>query len=211
MSSVSLVGLVNSDAPWVGDLDKKLFKEIWSFESWQKVCAQGHRWKGDVCFMGFKVLALPQKRDAIEGMWGVLEQKKKRLPQEKENGLALKNLTYVSSFAFDINQLDSNQGIPIGFFIAQGIFDQLHLQKLGIYPHYQGQGAGLQLLLEGLKLATKASFKSVFLEVRQSHQKAIALYEKVGFQKIGIQKKAYEDGEDAFAMIYEASLLNSSE
>ena len=72
--------------------------------------------------------------------------------------------------------------------------------NINVDPEVQGQGVGSKLLENMIEQATKKA-DTIFLEVRPSNKVAMALYEKRGFNEIGVRKGYYpaEDGrrEDA--------------
>ena len=77
----------------------------------------------------------------------------------------------------------------------------LHNELLNsFYPEkvFQEKGVGWRLFsyfLDSLPVMTE-----VILEVDQENKKAINLYRKAGFFKIGLRKKYYNDGSDALVM-----------
>lgn len=86
--------------------------------------------------------------------------------------------------------------IGIGCFWA--ILEEAHITILGIHPDFQGQGLGKILLFYLLKEAGERQLERATLEVKESNQVAISLYEKFGFKLAGKRKKYYQDtGEDA--------------
>lgn len=56
------------------------------------------------------------------------------------------------------------------------------------------------LLLEGLINKAKSSSILITLEVNEKNLPAIHLYEKYGFEKVGIRKKYYDNKFDAYIM-----------
>lgn len=56
------------------------------------------------------------------------------------------------------------------------------------------------LLLEGLINKAKLSSILITLEVNEKNLPAIHLYEKYGFEKVGIRKKYYDNKYDAYIM-----------
>jgi ribosomal-protein-alanine N-acetyltransferase len=92
------------------------------------------------------------------------------------------------------------EGRIIGFILILYQVDEVHILNFCVHPDHQHQGWGKQLLTHMLQNITNQSAKLVYLEVRRSNQRAIALYEKVGFSKIGERKDYYmslEQREDA--------------
>lgn len=80
------------------------------------------------------------------------------------------------------------------------ILDEAHITLLGILPTHQRQGLGRWLLLHLLEDAWKRGMSRATLEVRISNQRAIDLYESLGFTALGTRKRYYDDGEDALIL-----------
>lgn len=95
------------------------------------------------------------------------------------------------------------------------IFDGEVVEVLNfcIDPRYQSQGLGKSLLIQTFQYFIPLRMKRYVLEVRESNERAIALYKKLGFQTIHVRKGYYEGKEDAYFMervfleLYEASNL----
>ena len=84
-----------------------------------------------------------------------------------------------------------DQGVMIGYLVYMRVLDECHLLNFTIAPTRQRRGAG-QFMLDQLfrrLLAEKLSI--VMLEVRPSNQAAIRLYERNGFQRVGLRKDYY--------------------
>lgn len=80
------------------------------------------------------------------------------------------------------------------------VFDECSINNVGVIPELQGQGVG-SLLMDQMISETEGFGARVWiLEVRAGNAPAIKLYEKYGFQRIGLRKKYYENGEDAIVM-----------
>lgn len=74
---------------------------------------------------------------------------------------------------------------------------------MGILPAYRGKGLGRRLIETTLKAAREAGFARVELDVYEDNARAIALYDKVGFAREGIVRRAaHIDGRfiDAISM-----------
>lgn len=68
---------------------------------------------------------------------------------------------------------------------------------IGVHPKYTGNGIGASLLAEA-ECALKAP--RVRLTVRRSNVRAIALYERTGYQWVSTYRRYYHDGEDGLVM-----------
>ncbi|MBF7684769.1 ribosomal protein S18-alanine N-acetyltransferase [Acinetobacter sp. B10A] len=77
-----------------------------------------------------------------------------------------------------------------GFCILQPVLDEANLLLMAIREDVQGQGFGYQLLVESMDQLVNSPVQ-IFLEVRQSNDHAIKLYEKAGFHQIDVRKNYY--------------------
>jgi len=92
------------------------------------------------------------------------------------------------------------EGAVVGYGILSIAAGEAHVLNLCIDPLYRELGYGERLLDEVLMLARGDEVKEIFLEVRPSNEKAIALYMKKGFRNIAYRPAYYQanDGrEDA--------------
>lgn len=62
---------------------------------------------------------------------------------------------------------------------------QMELQKIYVLPQYHGEGIGTALLKEVKNLAREIDPDYIWLDTHKSNDKAVRLYEKNGFQKMG--------------------------
>ena len=74
------------------------------------------------------------------------------------------------------------------------------LYSLVTARHARGLGIGRRLLLKAKKLASGAGCQGIRLEVSDTNTVAIALYEKLGFERCGFKAGYYENGENAVRM-----------
>ena len=95
---------------------------------------------------------------------------------------------------------------PTGAGIA-GFLDFWHVQgevqimNVGVLPGLRGRGYANALLEDALQQATQAGATFAVLEVRPSNAPAIRLYERHGFERIGLRPRYYSDNqEDALVM-----------
>lgn len=95
-------------------------------------------------------------------------------------------------------------GELVGFSILMFVLDEMHLLNLAVAPAWQGQGLGRELLSRLLGVSRSEGAQQVFLEVRPSNARAIALYRSSGFEVVGRRAGYYpaEGGlrEDAVVM-----------
>jgi|GEM_PF-370781 ribosomal-protein-alanine N-acetyltransferase len=79
----------------------------------------------------------------------------------------------------------------LGYFVAMKGHQEVHLLNLTVHKDCRAQGLGLLLLnvLLNKSLAEKAQW--IWLEVRVSNVRAIAVYERFGFRTVGERKNYY--------------------
>lgn len=96
----------------------------------------------------------------------------------------------------------------IGFAICQTVLDEATLFNLAIHPDFQGKKLGQYLLEELMSRLREKSIITLWLEVRESNQNAIKLYEKLNFNEVDIRKNYYPtpDGKRENAIIMAAYL-----
>ena len=86
----------------------------------------------------------------------------------------------------------------IGYILFSVGADEAHLLNICICPDHLMQGHAKSFLIDRMNLLKEKNVHTVFLEVRVSSKPAIALYESLGFERIGIRKDYYKslDGKE---------------
>lgn len=84
-----------------------------------------------------------------------------------------------------------NEQMVLGFGIMNYAANEAHLLKLAIHPEHQRQGLGHKMLVHLIQTAKSQGADELFLEVRVSNEKAIALYHNNHFVEIGMRKGYY--------------------
>lgn len=96
--------------------------------------------------------------------------------------LMQENRLFIS--AFDDDKL-------VGFLSAIKVLPELEITNIAVLPDYQNQGIARQLIQH-----LKNYGSVIFLEVRETNQKAQQLYLKEGFYQTGLRKKYYQEPEE---------------
>lgn len=95
-------------------------------------------------------------------------------------------------------------GAMLGYFLLMLAVDEAHLLNISVRGDLHGRGLGRYLLGKVVALADDNIMTSVLLEVRPSNVRALAVYERYGFVRIGTRKNYYPDAggqrEDAIVM-----------
>jgi ribosomal-protein-alanine N-acetyltransferase len=85
--------------------------------------------------------------------------------------------------------------------------DEAHILNVGTRPGSRRRGYGRLLLQRAMGFAAERGARYASLEVRCSNRPARALYDSVGFRKIGERPNYYtDDGEDACVMLADLPL-----
>ncbi len=103
-------------------------------------------------------------------------------------------------FAIVLAAEDENgpAGYAVGYFAA----DEAELPSIAVKASCRGRGIGSRLLSELSDAVREKGASKLFLEVRESNEAALALYQKNGFITAGVRKRFYRDpDEDAFVMM----------
>jgi len=79
-----------------------------------------------------------------------------------------------------------------GYGILSVAAGEAHILNLCVDPRLRSLGLGERLLDELLFRARAASVREIFLEVRPSNEKALALYRKRGFHKVANRPAYYQ-------------------
>ncbi|MFI9559956.1 ribosomal protein S18-alanine N-acetyltransferase [Nonomuraea endophytica] len=78
--------------------------------------------------------------------------------------------------------------------------DQADVQTIAVLQDHQSRGIGGAMLTELLGEARRRGAREIFLEVRADNPRAKAVYERFGFEEIGLRRRYYDDGTDAVMM-----------
>jgi len=78
-----------------------------------------------------------------------------------------------------------------GYGVMSVAAGESHILNLTVNPESQRQGVGTKLMKHFLQLACRHNADTVMLEVRPSNTPAIRLYEKLGFNEIGVRRNYY--------------------
>lgn len=97
-------------------------------------------------------------------------------------------------------------GEVLGYGVLSVAAGEAHLLNLCVLPERQGEGHGQRLLQRLMDLARRHRAGRIFLEVRPSNPRALALYHAAGFNEIGLRPHYYparRGREDAIVLALE--------
>ena len=94
------------------------------------------------------------------------------------------------------------EGQTAAFAGAHIILDEGHITNIAVLEPFRGRGIGRLITQALLQYASNLGASYLTLEVREHNETAKALYQSLGFVRVGIRKKYYDDtGENAWIMV----------
>jgi len=82
-------------------------------------------------------------------------------------------------------------GEVVGYVVAWFAADEGEIANLAVAPSAWGNGVGRQLLDASLEVAKDREVTAVYLEVRDSNERARRLYRASGFEEVGRRHRYY--------------------
>ena len=105
--------------------------------------------------------------------------------------------------------LATRYGEPVAFIAVSLKRGQMHITNVATQPSFQKQGLASFLIESVADIGRQLGQAMMSLEVRVSNTGAIRLYKQLGFKKVYVKKKYYQDnGEDAFEMHYKIKKMD---
>jgi len=101
-------------------------------------------------------------------------------------------------------QLDQANAMPGSYLDPQVLWaycilypavDELHLLNITVAPKLRQLGLGSRMMATIEGVASQQNMPRIILEVRPSNQSAVALYQKLGYEQIGVRKNYYPASE----------------
>jgi ribosomal-protein-alanine N-acetyltransferase len=96
----------------------------------------------------------------------------------------------------------------IGYFVAMEGVEEVHLLNITVAPAFQGQGYGM-LMLDALAVWARSRHAQwLWLEVRLSNVRAMQVYERYGYRRVGERKNYYpaDQGQREHAVVMSLKL-----
>lgn len=89
----------------------------------------------------------------------------------------------------------------LGYAVLWCVLDQGELANIAVRPELRGRGLGARLLEQVVAVSRRRRVTKLYLEVRDSNDGALRLYERFGFREVGRRTSYYkEPREDARVM-----------
>ena len=81
----------------------------------------------------------------------------------------------------------------VGYIGSQSSADESDVMNVAVHPDYRRRGIAESLIDILIRELKNRGSHALMLEVRDSNEPAIALYEKLGFQQVGLRKNYYHN------------------
>lgn len=92
-------------------------------------------------------------------------------------------------------------GVVLGYVGSQTVLDETDMMNVAVHSDHRRLGIAAALITELVSQLKKRGSRCLKLEVRVSNEGAIALYETLGFVKLGLRKNYYRNPkEDALIL-----------
>lgn len=89
----------------------------------------------------------------------------------------------------------------VGYIGSQSSIDETDVMNVAVHPDWRRRGIAEKLIAGLIDALKSRGSHALLLEVRASNSPAISLYEKLGFQQVGLRKNYYRNPkEDALIL-----------
>ena len=139
---------------------------------------------------------------------------------EKLDKKHIDGIMEIDSFCFDVpwsresfvKELDNpvafyfvavNDDRVLGYGGMWWSFDTCEITNIAVHPDFRRKGIAQDVLNHMVELCKEYGVTYLNLDVKVSNENAQKLYVKNGFEKVGIRKRYYGNGEDAVLMTKE--------
>ena len=110
-----------------------------------------------------------------------------------------------------LGAFDPDADLLLGYLVISRYVDAWHVMNVAVDPDYRGRGVASALLNRLFELTAGEDRRGYTLEVRVSNERAIRLYERMGFRARGIRRGYYTDNrEDALIMWKDPVLVGAA-
>lgn len=94
------------------------------------------------------------------------------------------------------------QGMLVGYLAYSIVLDEMEVLNLGVHPEFRRKGIGRALMQGLMHRCQDMDVKRGLLDVKESNEPAIGLYESLGFVQVGVRKNYYPDTRED-ALLYD--------
>lgn len=141
------------------------------------------------------------RKASSEDVAQIAEIEKASIPQPWSEAAFAEALTQENT----VTLVAETDGEIAGFITGVFLFDNADIYSVATAEQYRKKGIGGKLLQAFLDILPSET-ETVGLEVRESNSAAISLYEKNGFERVGLRKNFYEQPREN-AVLYTKKLF----
>lgn len=91
---------------------------------------------------------------------------------------------------------EERQELVVGFVGIWLLVDEAHVVTIAVRDSHRRQGVGELMLIAAIETALRERQSVVTLECRVSNAAALRLYEKYGFEQVGLRRRYYSDNQE---------------
>ena len=96
--------------------------------------------------------------------------------------------------------VEEDNGAIIGYIGSAFDLWDVEILLVAVAEDHRRKGVATRLMRATIEKFRKLNKENIFLEVRESNLSAQALYYGLGFKKVGVREKYYQNTEDAFVL-----------
>ncbi len=113
-------------------------------------------------------------------------------------------------FGDNRKSIETREDFIVGFAGCWIMADETHITEIAVRGPYRRQGIAQLMMINLIEMGIEQKANLATLEVRATNTGAQQLYEKMGFEKVGVRKAYYTDNHED-ALIMTNSNIKSSE
>ena len=141
------------------------------------------------------------RRLVLADLLAIEEIERRSYPTPWSRSMFAGELAKPSSICLGAFEAEGEDGALVGYLIVSRYVDAWHVMNVAVDPDHRGRGVATMLLERLFDLTADDARRGYTLEVRVSNDKAISLYERLGFRSHGMRRGYYTDNrEDALIM-----------
>ena len=147
---------------------------------------------------------------ALSDLRAIEEIERRSYPTPWSRSMFAGELAKPSSICLGAFDLDGDEGKLVGFLIVSRYVDAWHVMNVAVDPAHRGRGIATMLLERLFELTADDARRGYTLEVRVSNATAIALYERLDFQRHGLRRGYYTDNREDALIMWKGPLVSRS-
>ena len=191
--------MLEEDIPQVMKIEEESFPTVWSANAYRRELRENR--------LAHYIVAVDESTEGAEPRGNGAAASPVRSPRDAEHQGLVSRLRRVLLRRWTGEAAAKSracQRLIVGYAGIWIVLDEAHLTTIAVHPVYRGRGIGELLLISAIEMSVEMNAEVMTLEVRTSNIQAQTLYEKYGFQRVGLRRGYYVDTrEDALIMTSE--------